>query len=96
MNTVYKYTNQISDIVEFCLPRHAEILKVDTQDDGASREVTLWALVDTDNLNDPVYRRVRITGTGHPIEDNSIGSLKYINTFTMMEKALWFHVFEIA
>jgi len=96
MKTVYKYTDHISDIVEFYLPRHAEILKVDTQDDGASQMVTLWALIDTEDERDKVCRRVRIAGTGHPLEDSSIGGVKYINTFTIMDRALWFHAFEIS
>jgi len=96
MKIVYKYTNPFSDIVEFYLPRHAKILRVDTQDDGESQTVTLWALVDMEDINNSVYRRVRIVETGHSIKDNLIGGLKYINTFTTMKTALWFHVFEIS
>lgn len=83
---VYKYPIKISDIVELELTAGAEILHVEAQND----KLCLWALVDPEK---PILnRRIRIAGTGHTIKENII---RYINTFTLYEKALWFHVFEI-
>jgi hypothetical protein len=83
---VYKYPMEIKDIVELELPAGAEILHVEAQND----KLCLWALVDPEKPT--LYRRIRIAGTGHTIKENII---RYINTFTLYEKALWFHVFEI-
>ena len=83
---VYKYPIKIDDIVELELPAGAEILHVEAQND----KLCLWALVDPEKPT--LYRRIRIAGTGHTIKENII---RYINTFTLYEKALWFHVFEI-
>ena len=83
---VYKYPIKIDDIVELELPAGAEILHVESQNDN----LFLWALVDPEKPT--LHRRIRIAGTGHTIKENII---RYINTFTLYEKALWFHVFEI-
>jgi len=94
MKSVYKYTFPINDIIELSLPPRSHIIHVDTQDDGYSKTIAVWALV-----NVPVEKylqqyKIRIAGTGHPI-DNASEQLKYINTFTMLNKNLWFHAFEI-
>ncbi len=93
MKIVYKYEEKLDDVIEFKLPEGAEILRVDVQKEsslGEIQKVCLWALVDLSK--ETVIRRVRIAGTGHPI-DNKV--LRYINTFTMLGKQLWFHTFEI-
>lgn len=92
---VYKYPIKIDDIVELELPAGAEILHVEVQKEPLSIQkeeanLYLWALVDPEKPT--LYRRIRIAGTGHTIKENII---RYINTFTLYEKALWFHVFEI-
>lgn len=89
MKTVYKYSAKIGDTVKFFLPLEAEILHVDVQGRDDNGQIFLWALVD------PAFKvfhevTVRIAGTGHPIEG---GNWRYINTFTMMQKTLWFHAF---
>jgi hypothetical protein len=92
MNAVYKYTEKLDDFVIVSLPKHARILKVDSQDDGASRTIQIWALVEP---GEPaIARTLRIAGTGHPVQE-SPRNLMYINTFTMMKRALCFHAFEI-
>lgn len=93
MKRVYKYKEKLNDIVTFTLPCGAEILSVYVQDDH-SGEVCLWALVDPELLPS-INRKIRIAGTGHPIEDAPQKYRKYINTFTMMNGALWFHAFEV-
>lgn len=91
MKTVYKYESYaIGDIITFTLPEGAEILHVNSQGDNAA--IQLWALV---NPTRPPSqeRKIRMAGTGHPLEDAD--RLRYINTFTMYNKELWFHAFEI-
>jgi hypothetical protein len=93
MNKVYKYTEIFDYYVKVLLPKNARILKVDSQDDGASRMIQIWALV---KPGEPMMmvRTLRIAGTGHPIQE-APENLMYINTFTMMKRAVWFHVFEL-
>lgn len=89
---VYKYTALLTDLVLIHLPAGAEILHIDHQGREDNGEVSIWALVDPDL---PLCDRfVRIAGTGHPIVGDG-GVLKYINTFTMMDRSLWFHAFEL-
>jgi len=93
MLSVYKYTAKIEDVIKFILPRFAKILRVDTQDDGRSDTIALWAAIDP-NTEYRQLRTIRIAGTGHPIDHENV-QLVYINTFTTMNKKLWFHVFEV-
>ncbi len=88
MKVVFKYNQDIKDILIFDLPYNSQILRIDSQDD---RTIALWALVDP-NIAITEMRKIRIAGTGHPITE---GTLHYINTFTMMNKKLWFHAFEV-
>jgi len=89
MRTVYKYDIEVDDRFTLELPKGAEILKVDMQDNTPR----LWALV---NPKHPTEKReFRFAGTGHPIEEKNI---KYINTFFtvgMLGNELVFHIFEI-
>ena len=89
MKRVFKYEKSIGDIVIFDLSFGAKILRVDVQKDDGS--ICLWALVDPE-LNSIQQRFIRVAGTGHPITESP---LKYINTFTMYNRSLWFHAFEI-
>lgn len=90
---VYKYKERLNDNITFTLPKGAKILHIDVQEnDELTRMITLWALVDT-NANESESRHIRIAGTGHPINDKS-SIYVYINTFTMMNRELWFHAFE--
>jgi hypothetical protein len=89
--SVYKYELMLGDILVFELPVGAQVLHVDTQDDGASEKVVLWALVDLE-VTKKEFVRIRIAGTGHLID---CVNLKYINTFTIRGRDLWFHAFEI-
>ena len=87
--SVYKYQLKIDDVVEINLPLGAKILRVDVQ---GKMSVCLWALVDVSEVKTEKHA-IRIAGTGHPISEDR--EIRYINTFTMMDGALWFHAFEI-
>jgi hypothetical protein len=93
MLMVYKYTKELTDIMEFDLPTHAQILRIDSQSDGKDNVIALWAAVNPKTEYRQI-RRIRIAGTGHPIDEEKV-QLAYINTFTIMNKKLWFHAFEI-
>lgn len=101
---VFKYIENMDDIIEIDLPTGAQILHVNVQDDY-NRKVCIWALID-ESISIVEKRRIRIAGTGHLIDvqnraypDGFISTveeqLKYINTFTMCDRDLWFHTFEL-
>jgi hypothetical protein len=94
MKTIYKYRVPINDVVTINLPLDAKILHVNSQNDGQKGDDTIdvWALVDTDFVG-KLPKHIRIVGTGHPIEKELV--LQYVNTFTMLDRNLWFHAFEI-
>ncbi len=83
---VYKYPLRAVDNQAVDLPIGATLLAVQEQ----YGQPCLWALVDTDAGHLP--RRIRIHGTGHPIENAD--ALKYIATFQLSGGALVFHAFE--
>lgn len=86
MKTIYKYPLEITDYQDVTMPEGAQILCVKLQ----KGTLCLWALVDpTEKL---ILRKIRIAGTGHPIQGNNI---VYIGTFLMNNDSLVFHVFEI-
>jgi hypothetical protein len=82
--TVYKYSLRIDDEQVVLLPKGAQMLTVQTQNDHAF----LWALVDTIHEVEP--RKVFIRGTGHGVS----GVGRYISTFQMHGGDLVFHAFE--
>lgn len=98
MKTIYKYPLKVTDFQEIELPEGAEILSVQTQILGSGKrlfvsdrqELCLWAMVDPDNPLVP--RRIRIFGTGNPMEYEH--ELKFIGTCQMHNGALIWHVFE--
>ncbi len=98
MKTVYKYPLKITDFQEIDMPEGSEILSVKTQMLGSGnrlfgndrQELCLFAAVDEENPLVP--RRIRIFGTGNPMEYEH--ELKYIGTSQMHNGALIWHVFE--
>lgn len=83
--TIWKYPLTISKLQEIDMPKGAEILTAQMQDD----EPVLWALVDPDQEKE--RRFIEIYGTGHWLDGDP---RKYISTFQIMESGLVFHVFE--
>jgi hypothetical protein len=82
---IYKYPLQVQDEVAVALPRGAELLDVQAQDDTPC----LWALVETEaNTEQRVFC---IFGTGHRI--SALG-LRYIATCQLHGEMLVLHVFE--
>lgn len=87
MKKVFKYLLEITDSNTLFLPVEYQILTVAMQGD----ELYLWALIDPNTeFLDRV--KVRVAGTGHPIEEDI---KKYLGTFMLHSGALVFHVFEV-
>ena len=86
--TVFKYKVLPSTEFEIQMPRHAEILTVQVQNE----EVFMWARVDTEE--DCVYRRFGVFGTGHDMPDKALVEPKYIGTFQLCGGSIVFHLFE--
>lgn len=85
METIYKYQLEIADVQVISAPSW-EPLHIANQDG----DLTLWASVDASGGN--VSHRIRIVGTGQPLDDD-MGSGTYIGT-AICGQFVW-HVFEV-
>lgn len=87
MLTIYKYPLHVddNDIAEVVMPHMARVLTVQAQHETPC----IWAVVDTER--EPVKRRFRVFGTGHPMKQDYSD---YIGTFQLMGGSLIFHLFE--
>jgi hypothetical protein len=87
---VFKYSVPITDFITLSLPAGAEILTFGLQHNTAF----IWALVDSSQPAE--YRKFRLAGTGHPINETN---LTYIGTITPVlplgSAFLVFHLFEV-
>lgn len=87
MKTVWKYEFSIKDVFTLQIPKDAEILLIDSQNETGC----LWILVDSDK---PLENRVFcLYGTGHPITLDR-QALSFIGSFQQRNGALVWHVFE--
>lgn len=87
MKTVYKYQLKTTGEQFVDLPKNAEILSIQTQNNIPC----IWVKVDTSEVLH--NRRGFITiGTGEPLPENPI---KYIGTYHLSSGQFIFHVFEI-
>lgn len=86
--TIFKYPIINPDNVMFNMPKDAEVLTVQCQDDIP----TIWALVNAKELQRE-HRYFEVFGTGHNIPCGMGIERKYINTF-QMNTGLVFHLFE--
>lgn len=93
MLKVYKYPIPLKDYVEIELPAGAKILHINEQHNSLQdKELMLWALVDP-NISLKEKRKIRIVGTGHPIQ--GLEKLKHINTAILFSGDYVLHFFEV-
>ncbi len=85
MRKIFKYPLEISDKQEVILPKGAEILHANVQNES----LFIWALIDPGAETIEEIRDIFIYGTGHPV---SPIAKRYISTVFM--GSLVFHVFE--
>ena len=83
--SIFKYEISVDQDTQLKMPKHAEILHVQSQGD----HVRMWVLVNTEAETE--LRRFTIFGTGWPIEDDR---LSYVGTALTMGGGLVWHVFE--
>lgn len=86
--SIWKFPMNVNDRVRLSMPKGAEILTVQTQNETPC----IWALVDTENEKEERY--FEIFGTGHPVPVDMGVERKYINTFQLRGGSLVFHLFE--
>ena len=86
MKTIYKYTLDIDDTQVISLPHDATLLSVGEQ----NGHLQLWAELDPTAA--VINRRIRIFGTGHPVDEDI--ELRFIGTVITMDGRLVWHVFE--
>jgi hypothetical protein len=89
MKTIYKYPLEITDLQSVSIPFGYTLLSVQMQ----SGKPCLWAMVDTDNIEEKCT--IEMFGTGNPINPiKGIGQRVFIDTFQIHGAGLVFHVFE--
>ena len=83
MKTIYKYPIEITDEQTVSMPVGGQVLSAQMQ----GTHLCIWALVEAGNFN--CNRRVRIFGTGNPVElDNN---WKFVDS--VQERIFVWHVF---
>jgi hypothetical protein len=85
MKTIWKFPINVVDEQIIVTPEHPWFLCVQLQRGNPF----IWALVNPDNP--PVSMRIKIFGTGHPIE--ATNGLNYIGTFQLHDGVFVGHVF---
>lgn len=63
MNVIYKYPIPVQDLAHVSMPKGAQILSANLDNDG---KLCVWAMVNTDNPKH--LRALRVAGTGNPID----------------------------
>ena len=86
MAAVWKFEIPINDEFEIQMPRNAELLHVEVQNDKGF----LWARVAPERHNE--QRKFYLRGTGHPVDMDC----EYVGSFMLRNGALVFHLFEDA
>ena len=89
MTTIHKFPLMITDVQTIDLPNGSIILDAQFQDE----QLCLWAWLDTTASYSTEAKKIRIIGTGHPI-DNAF-SLRHISTVQQkigVSNLVW-HVF---
>jgi len=88
METIWKFELKLTDKQFINLPKGAELLSVQNQNERAC----LWGLVKPNEEKEE--RCFEIFGTGHEIHSDMGVDRKYIGTFQMQNGGLVFHLFE--
>ena len=91
MKRVYKYKFPVQDSITLHLPEGAVILKVGAQGPREDQPV-LWALVDTNALEE--VREFKLRGTGHPCA--GIEASDHVATFETNNGRLVWHLFKVS
>ena len=86
--SIWKYQLEITDSQTIKMPKGAEILSVQTQ----NQEVCLWALVVPNNEKEDRY--IEIFGTGHNVYCDMGIDRKFIGTAQTLDGRLVWHIFE--
>lgn len=90
MKTIWKFPFEVTDTVDVQMPLGAEILHIETQQQGSLDVPCMWALVDP---NKPVVtRRFKLFGTGHPLPED-IDGMVHVGTFLLAQGNFVGHLF---
>ena len=90
METIHKYTLDITDTQEIVLPYGAQIMSVCEQ----RNRVVLYALIDMYENTQQICHTIRIVGTGQPLEKDFIRTHSFIGTVSLNGGDFMWHVFE--
>ena len=86
--TIWKFVMDVTDNLSIIMPKDAEILLIQTQNDIPC----LWALVNPKAETE--IRNFEMFGTGHDIIYDMSVERKFIGTFQIDKLGLVFHLFE--
>jgi hypothetical protein len=86
--SIWKFPLSITDFQTVKMPPNSRVLTVQVQ----KRKLYVWAMVNLRNTTQIDYP-FWIHGTGHPIEETQIQTVRYISTVSMDDGALMLHVF---
>jgi hypothetical protein len=86
--TIYKYLLEIADIQTIEMPKGAQVLTVQRQNNS----IALWVLVDA--TLETEKRTFEILSTGKAFKEEKGVERKYISTFQVSNGIFVFHVFE--
>ncbi len=84
MRTIWKFPFEVDDILEIAMPKGAEVLHVDAQND----QPCIWAMVNSDEPMED--RRFLLFGTGLVVPHMKI---MHLGSFQMRGGRLVFHLF---
>jgi len=86
--TIWKFQLQVLDTQFIWIPKNAEILSVQNQNES----LCIWALVNP--TEETEERCFEVFGTGHEVGCDMGVDRKFIGTFQMNKGSLVFHLFE--
>ena len=87
MKTIFKYPLVLKEVQTISIPEGAEFLSVREQNDLP----VAYFLVDPEQ--EKFSLEFKVLGTGQPIEDNYLKGFRYLETVSIYEGKLIWHIF---
>lgn len=86
---IYKQMLEETDEQIQKFPLGSKLLHVDSQ---GSHDMCIWFLCNP-NQEQTFQKKIRIHGTGHPVDSNLLETFDYLGTCKLMQDTLIFHIF---
>lgn len=89
MKYIYKYLLAITDDQIISIPKDSTVLSVICQ----NNQLVVYVVIDTDNIESNELYKFKIIGTGNPIVAKDFLTYRFLNTVSMADGNLIWHVF---